>query len=84
MFANRIKKFGKAFEGRLESFLLEGALDYINFNEEPLAFEILCDHICEYDVKISQAEYDEAMALANDMKLNILDGPYKHLASQLE
>ncbi|MFW0976193.1 MafI family immunity protein [Leclercia pneumoniae] len=39
MFANRIREFGKAFEGRLESFLLEGALDYINFNEELLAFE---------------------------------------------
>lgn len=39
MFANRIREFGKAFEGRLEPFLLEGALDYINFNEEPLAFE---------------------------------------------
>ena len=50
MFANRIREFGKAFEGRLEPFLLEGALDYINFNEEPLAFEILCEHICEYDV----------------------------------
>jgi len=81
MFANRIKEFGQAFEGRLEPFLLEGALDYINFNEEALAFEILCDHICENDVHLSQTEYDEAIALAKDMGLDILDGPYKHLAS---
>ncbi|EOL9005730.1 hypothetical protein ACOZ12_003897 [Cronobacter turicensis] len=29
MYTDRIKNFGKAFEGRLESFLIEGALDYI-------------------------------------------------------
>jgi len=80
MFANQIKAFGKAFEGRLEPFLLESALDYIDFNEEPLAFEILCEHICEYDVQLSQTEYDEAIALAKHMGLNVLDGPYKHLA----
>lgn len=80
MFANRIKRFGKKLEGRLEPFLLEGALDYINFNEELLAFEILCDHICEYDVQLSQAEYDEVMELTKDMGLDTLDGPYKHLA----
>ena len=81
MFPNRIREFGKAFEGRLESFLLEGALDYINFNEEPLAFEILCEHICEYDVQLSQTEYDEAIALAKHMGLDVLDVPYKHLTS---
>lgn len=81
MFANRIREFGKAFEGRLEPFLLEGALDYINFNEEPLAFEILCEHIFEYDVQLSQTEYDEAIALAKHMGLDVLDGPYKHLTS---
>lgn len=75
MFANQIKAFGKAFEGRLEPFLLESALDYIDFNEEPLAFEILCEHICEYDVQLSQTEYDEAIALAKHMRLNVLDGP---------
>ncbi|EGT4268801.1 MafI family immunity protein [Cronobacter sakazakii] len=80
MYADRIRNFGKAFEGRIESFLIEGALDYINFNEEPLAFEILCDHICEYDVQLSQAEYDEAITLAKDMGCDVSDGPYKHLA----
>ncbi|MDU7839456.1 MAG: MafI family immunity protein [Pantoea sp.] len=34
------------------------ALDYIQSNEEPLAFEILCDHISEYKVAITPEEYE--------------------------
>jgi hypothetical protein len=54
-------------------------LDYINFNEELLALEILCDHICEYDVTLIQANYDEVIALAKDMGLDVNDAPYKHM-----
>ena len=46
MFADRIVKFGERFQGRLDSTLLQGALDYVGYSEESLAFEILCDHIC--------------------------------------
>lgn len=53
MYADRIVKFGERFQGRLESTLLQGALDYVGYNEESLAFEVLCDHICEYDVSIT-------------------------------
>ncbi|QZP25158.1 MafI family immunity protein [Pseudomonas mosselii] len=52
MYANRIVKFGERFQGRLDSTLLQGALDYVGYSEESLAFEILCDHVCEYDVSI--------------------------------
>ncbi|HFU5868626.1 TPA: MafI family immunity protein, partial [Yersinia enterocolitica] len=79
MFADRIISFGHKLEGKLDQGLLEGALDYIKFNEEPLAFEILCDHICEYDVNLSHAEYDEVMVLAKDMGVDVSEAPYKYM-----
>ncbi len=33
MFADRIIKFGRRFEGRLDSELIQGALDYVAYNE---------------------------------------------------
>ncbi|UUC49768.1 MafI family immunity protein [Pseudomonas citronellolis] len=79
MFADRIVKFGARFEGRLNAGLLKGALDYVAYNEESLAFEILCDHICEYDVSITDEEHSEAVKLARDLGLNMDEGPFKHL-----
>ncbi|WP_191487868.1 MafI family immunity protein [Pseudomonas sp. FEN] len=79
MFADRIIKFGKKFEGRLDSDLLQGALDYITYNEESLAFEILCDHVCEYDISITDEEYNEAVRLIQDIGFDLNEGPFKHL-----
>ena len=79
MFADRIISFGKKFEGRLNSDLLQGALDYVAYSEESLALEILCDHICEYDISITDDEYREAVLLILDMGLDLDEGPFKHL-----
>lgn len=79
MYADRIVKFGERFQGRLESALLQEALEYVGYNEESLAFEILCDHICEYDVSITDEEYREAIQLTLDMGFDLNEGPFKHL-----
>ncbi|SDO68914.1 hypothetical protein SAMN05216596_1011167 [Pseudomonas congelans] len=79
MFADRIIRFGRKFEGRLNSDLLQGALYYVAYSEENLAFEILCDHICEYDSSITDEEYREAVLLVLDMGLDLDEGPFKHL-----
>lgn len=79
MFADRIVKFGARFEGRLNADLLKGALDYVAYSEEGLAFEILCDYICEYDVSITDEEYSEAVKLAQDLGLNMGEGAFKSL-----
>lgn len=79
MYADRIVGFGERFKGRLDSALLQGALDYVSHNEESLAFEILCDHIGEYDVSITAEEYSEAIQLALDMGFDVGAGPFKHL-----
>ncbi|MBK4717097.1 MULTISPECIES: MafI family immunity protein [Tenebrionibacter/Tenebrionicola group] len=79
MFDIKINKLGRLLEGRLDPELIEGALDYIQYNEEPLAFEILCDHISEYDIKITQREYELISQLIEDMKLDINEAPFKYL-----
>lgn len=79
MYADRIIKFGERFHGRLEPTLLQGALDYVGYNEEGLAFEVLCDHICEYDVSLTAEEYCEAIQLALDMGFDLGGSPFKHL-----
>lgn len=71
MFANRIVRFGRKFEGRLNSDLLQGALDYVAYSEENLVFEILCDYICEYDISITDEECREAFLLVLDMGLDL-------------
>ena len=79
MYADRILKFGAKFQGRLDPIFLEGALDYIKRNEEGLAFELLCDYILEYDVSLSNHDYDEAIQLALDMGFDLKEGSFKHL-----
>lgn len=79
MFGNRITQLGKSLEDRLDLPLIDGALDYIQYNEEPLAFEILCDHISEHDVAITSEEYEKIASLANDMNLDINGAPFKYL-----
>jgi len=52
-----LNDFGMCFHDRLPEQILKFALDYIGFGEEPLAFETLCDYLCEYDISITEAEY---------------------------
>ncbi|MFG0233434.1 MafI family immunity protein [Achromobacter sp. 413638] len=71
MYKDRIFLFGNRFINRMDTGLLEAALQYVDFDEAGLAFETLCDHICEYDILISQEEYVEAIDLALDMEFDI-------------
>jgi len=54
----KLKEFGGNFHNRLSKDELNYALSYIDFGEEPLAFEILCDYICENDLVITMSEYE--------------------------
>lgn len=49
------------------------------YNEEDLVFEILCDHICEYDVSIADEEYNEVARLILDVGLDLYEGLFKYL-----
>jgi len=81
MFEERILAFGEKFRGRLDEVMLEGALDYINYNEEWLAFDTLCTHLSEYNISISAEEFNEAAELVSDMALSMINPPFKYLES---
>ena len=79
MYSKRILMLGAKFKGRIEKVLLDGALDYVNYNEERLALEIFCEHISEYDVVLIGAELEEIQQLALDMGFDINGAPFKYL-----
>ncbi len=79
MYSERILVFGVKLKGRLDTLFLEGALDYVKHHEENLALEILCDHICEYDVFLSGEEFYEVRLLIVDMGLDMSTAPFKYL-----
>lgn len=61
--ADIVKEFGEKFRGRIEDWRLSEAIKYVDFNECSLAFETICDHICEYDVEISSDEFNAIMRI---------------------
>lgn len=71
----------RGIQERLDPELVEGALDYIQFNEVPLAFEILCDHVVEYNVALTMAEYEEMPLLMEviEMQKDINAPPFIYL-----
>lgn len=77
--AKRILLFGGVYRGRLDQELLDYALDYVNFNELAIAFETVCDHLCEYDVPITPQEYEEIIDLARELKSDLDAGRFKYL-----
>lgn len=79
MINKKLYDFGNKFSNRLENSLINGALNYISHGEVGLAFEILCDHLVEKSVRLSSEEYDEAMALISNLRLDPGRPPFVHL-----
>jgi len=77
--AARVIVFAKKFKGRLEDIWVETVLDYVVHNEVPLAFDILCDYLSDYNVSLSVEEYDEILQLAEDIELDLNEDILKHL-----
>jgi len=73
-----IIKLGEGLKGRLDPSIIDFALDYINYSESLLAFETLCDHIADYDVKVSDDEYEKVILIANKLGLEI-DSRYTYI-----
>ena len=69
-----IIKLGEGLKDRLDPSII----DYINYSESLLAFETLCDHIADYDVKVSDDEYEKVILIANKLGLEI-DSRYTYI-----
>ncbi|WP_294954086.1 MafI family immunity protein [uncultured Gilliamella sp.] len=68
---NCIKEFGNSLKDRIDPELIDYALDYINHFENVLAFETLCDHIADFDVKISGDEYKKVLHIIDLLDLDL-------------
>lgn len=75
----KITYFGDLFKERLDDEMLQDAIGYVGHGERGLAFETICDHLSEYEVPISQAEYDLAITICNELKMDVNDISLKHL-----
>ncbi len=62
-----VLEIGALFEGRLPAAVLADTLDDVRFNEAGLALATLCEHLIEYDVKVSVSEYARLQALSGFM-----------------
>lgn len=67
------------FEGRLSNNLLCFTAEYLNHGEYCLALETLCDYLCEEDVALSGAEYQELLRLGGIVGANPDAGRFKYL-----
>lgn len=78
MFAEEIRKFAGRCSGKLNDDLLQGALNYVDHNEESLAIEILCDHLIEYEIDLSLEDSDCLKKILVAMEINISEAPFKY------
>lgn len=75
----KIKGFGGLFRDRLDNELLQDAINYVDYDERGLAFEIICDHLSEYEVSINKEEYELAIEICNELQMDQNDISLKHL-----
>lgn len=75
---DRIKELGNLIKGRLDPELVDYALDYINHSGNVLAFETLCDHIADFDVKITKDEYKKVLDIVEILGLEF-DNRYLYI-----
>lgn len=73
-------EIGKKFSDRIGVGLLDGALLYVDHNEEHLAMDTLCEHLVEFEIRIQRAEYIELRKLIADMGLDLNAPPYRYLS----
>jgi hypothetical protein len=79
MLEQSVREFGKRFSKRLDNRLLGYDLGCIDHGETILAFETICDHLLDFDVKITEEEYREAIRVAVLLGLDACIGRYIHL-----
>ncbi len=78
-----LTELGNTLKGRLPSSMVEFALNYIQYNEFGLAFETLCDYIDEFNVKITNDEYQSILYIANLTDYNDSYNRVKNLHSHV-
>ena len=66
--AQRVRALGHSFDGRIDQWRIDFALEYIDHGELPLAFETLCTYIHEHAEALTLSEYRDVEELAKDSR----------------
>ncbi|MDO5897870.1 MafI family immunity protein [Agrobacterium sp. Azo12] len=80
---DRILEIGHKFSNRIDVGILNGALSYVDHNEDHLAIDTFCEHLLEFETRIQRDEYDELCKLVADMGLDENAPPYRYLSQLL-
>lgn len=67
----KIIELGEKLKNRLSPELVMCAVEYINYNESPLALETLRDYIEEYDVIITHDEHNLLIEIAKELGIQL-------------
>jgi hypothetical protein len=73
LFDNILKEIAaliKEFRGKLPASDIEGCIELCDQNEYGLAFENLCTQLYEYEISISQKQFEIIKDLTVRMKMN--------------
>lgn len=73
-----IRELGNLVKDRLDPEIVDYDLDYINHSENVLAFETLCDHLSDFNVKLNENEYEKILNIVKALDLK-LDNRYLYL-----
>lgn len=68
---NKIRALGEGLKDRIDASIIDFDLEYIEHSENVLAFEMLCDHIADYDAVITKDEYNQIINIVNELNLKI-------------
>lgn len=61
----RVLQIGASLQGRIEQWKIDFAMEYVQHNEVPLAFQTLCSHIYEDDVRLTPEELSEILDISS-------------------
>ena len=78
-----IRLLGEGLKDRLDPSLIDFAIEYIDFSEDLVAFETLCDYIADYGVLVSRDEYKRIIDIASTLGL-ASDNRYSYINPDIE
>ena len=58
-----------SFAGRLPDSIIEDVKEYVDFREWGVAFNLLCEQLYEFDIAISESEWEQIENIGKALKL---------------
>jgi hypothetical protein len=76
---NELRNLASRFEDRVGKDHLMFAMEYLEYGENCLALETLCDYLCEAEASLNESELQELLRIATLVGANLEAGRFKYL-----